>query len=80
MTKYFDDITLFSSLQAVNKESMENEVAHVHLNVPWAQQAEKKSQSDGDQFKIISGQKRVTLACFTTCCEFISCRIWCLLF
>ena len=36
-------------LYAVNKESLENEVADVHLNVPWAQQAEKKSQVDGDQ-------------------------------
>ena len=34
---------------SVNKESMENEVADVHLNVPWAQQWELKSQVDGDQ-------------------------------
>ena len=32
---------------AVNKESLENEVADVHRNIPWAQQAEKKSQLPG---------------------------------
>ena len=30
-------------LYALNEETFENEVADVHLNVPWAQQAEKKS-------------------------------------
>ena len=34
-------------IRTVNKESLENEVADVHLNVPWAQQAEKKSQIVG---------------------------------
>ena len=33
--------------RAVNKESLENEVADVHRNIPWAQQAEKKSQLPG---------------------------------
>ena len=37
------------NLYPVNKESLENEVADVHLYVAWAQQWEIKSQSDGDQ-------------------------------
>ena len=37
----------FVLLGAVNKESLENEVADVHRNIPWAQQAEKKSQLPG---------------------------------
>ena len=36
-----------TNILSVNKESLENEVADVHLNVPWAQQAEKKSQNPG---------------------------------
>ena len=35
----------------VNKESLENGVADVHLNVPWAHQAEKKSLYPGCQKK-----------------------------
>ena len=37
----------FSSIHIYNKESLENEVADVHRNVPWAQQAEKKSLNPG---------------------------------
>ena len=67
-------------LYALNEETFENEVADVHLNVPWAQQWEMKSQFDGDQNNIILGQKRIILACFTTFLKFLSCRIWCYLF
>lgn len=38
-----------SIMRALNEESWENEVADVHLNVPWAQQAEKKSLYPGCQ-------------------------------
>ena len=41
--------TQISYLKALNEETFENEVADVHLNVPWAQQWELKSQVDGDQ-------------------------------
>ena len=33
--------------EPLNEESWENEVADAHLNVPWAQQAEKKSLNPG---------------------------------
>ena len=40
-------IYFVKTYRALNKESLENEVADVHLNVPWAQQAEKKSLHPG---------------------------------
>ena len=40
--------TLHSTyMDLLNEESLENEVADVHLNVPWAQQADKKSLNPG---------------------------------
>ena len=33
--------------EPLNEESLENEVSDVHLNVPWAQQADKKSLNVG---------------------------------
>ena len=39
---------------ALNEETFENEVADVHLNVPWVQQAEKKSLDPGCQKKATS--------------------------
>ena len=36
-------------LYTLNEETWENEVSNVHLNVPWAQQAEKKSLHPGFQ-------------------------------
>ena len=56
---------------------MENEVADVHLNVPWAQQAEKKSQVDGDQDKPLLVKKRVALASFIIRLNFHNWHIWC---
>ena len=38
----------------MNEETFENEVADVHLNVPWVQQAEKKSLDPGCQKKATS--------------------------
>ena len=45
---------------------MENEVADVRLNVPWAQQAEKKTQLPGCQKNIIQLMKIVILNFFVT--------------
>ena len=46
---YLNALLLVPVLYTLNKESSENEVVDVHLNVPWAQQWELKSQVDGDQ-------------------------------
>ena len=42
--------------KTLNEETCENEVAYVHLNVPWAQQAEKKSLNPGFLITIPSVQ------------------------
>ena len=44
-------------IRTVNKESLENEVADVHLNVPWAQQAEEKSLNVGCQKQTLQFMK-----------------------
>ena len=55
----FDALTTFRTL---NEESSENEVADVHLNVPWAQQAEKKSLNVGYQNQTLCFKYIVILA------------------
>ena len=60
-------------MRPVNKESLENEVADVHLNVPWAQQAEKKSQLPGCKKKTIQFIKVVILNFFITHLSLDSC-------
>ena len=62
-------------MATLNKESKENEVADVHLIVPWAQQWEMKSQFNGEQNKTILCQKKSYLACFTTFLNLLSCHI-----
>ena len=41
----------------LNEETWENEVADVHLNVPWAQQAEEKSLNVGCQKQTLQFMK-----------------------
>ena len=49
-------VPIFIASLALNEETCENEVAYVHLNVPWAQQAEKKSLNPGFLITIPSVQ------------------------
>ena len=52
--------------RSLNEESSENEVANVHLNVPWAQQAEKKSLNVGYQNQTLHFKYIVILAIIIT--------------
>ena len=61
---------------ALNEETCENEVAELHLNVPWAQQAEKKSLNVGCQKQTLQFMKIVILNFFWTHLSFDSCCIW----
>ena len=44
-------ISVIDQQYPLNQDSLENEVAEVRLNVPWAQQAEEKTQLPGFQIK-----------------------------
>ena len=69
LVKYYENIEVlyFSSKQksiwknlyiySLNEETWENEVADVHLNVPWAQQAEEKSLNVGCQKQTLQFMK-----------------------
>ena len=56
----------FSYMRTLNEETWENEVAELHLNVPWAQQAEKKSLNAGYQNQTLCFKYLVILAWIKT--------------